>query len=158
VDHKPGRCLNRTGEPTIQAVEAFFEKPDESTAHEARAAGSSWNTTVLAAKGRNFGNLGYECSPEMMARFERMKGAIDTAEELRVLDAIYEAMPYQSFSSHLLQCAPEQLAVMEMRDVHWSAWSHPKRITDILGRIGNQWAFGGEALPFMYQGNIQLSE
>ena len=37
---KPGQCLGWTGEATIQAVETFFEKPDEATAHEARATGS----------------------------------------------------------------------------------------------------------------------
>ncbi len=37
--------------------------------------------------------------------------AIDTAEALKVLDMIYEAMPRRNFSSHLLQCMPERLAV-----------------------------------------------
>lgn len=87
-----------------------------------------------------------------MARFERLKEAIDTVEELRVLDAIYEAMPCRNFSSHLLQCAPKQLAVMEMRDVLWSDWGHPKRITDILDKIGKQWTFAEEPIPFIYQG------
>ena len=149
---KPGRCLGWIGEATIQAVETFFEKPDEATAHEARATGSLWNTMVLAAKGRNLWSLGRKCFPDLMARFEHLKEAIDTAEELRVLDAIYEAMPCRNFSSHLLQCAPKQLAVMEMRDVLWSDWGHPKRITDILDKIGKPWAFAKEPLPFIYQG------
>lgn len=149
---KPGRCLGWIGEGATHAVETFFEKPDEATAHEARATGSLWNTMVLAAKGRNLWSLGRKCFPELMARFEWLSKAIGTVEELRVLDEIYEAMPCRNFSSHLLQCVPERLAVMEMRDVLWSDWGHPKRITDILGKIGKQCAFAGDSPPFHVSG------
>lgn len=88
----------------------------------------------------------------MMSLFERLKEAIDTAEELDVLDAIYEAMPRRNFSSHLLQCAPERLAVMEMPDVLWSDWGNPARIVDTLDKIGKPMAFTEEPLPFLYQG------
>jgi mannose-1-phosphate guanylyltransferase len=148
---KPGHCLGLTGKTAIHAVETFFEKPDEITAHAARTNGGLWNTMVLAAKGRNLWSLGQKCFPELMARFERLKEAIDTTGELRVLDAIYDAMPCRNFSSHLLECVPERLAVMEMRDVFWSDWGHPKRITDILDKLGNQWDSVGEPLPFVYQ-------
>jgi hypothetical protein len=87
-----------------------------------------------------------------MARFEWLSKAIGTVEELRVLDEIYEAMPCRNFSSHLLQSVPERLAVMEMRDVLWSDWGHPKRITDILDKIGKQWAFAGDSPPFHVSG------
>ena len=132
---KPGRLLSRTGKAAVQAVETFFEKPDEATAHEARVTGSLWNAMVLAAKGKELWSLGWKCVPEMMSRFERLKEAIDTAEELRVLDAIYETMPRRNFSSHLLQCAPDRLAVMEMTNVHWSDWGNPERILSGLEKI-----------------------
>jgi hypothetical protein len=35
----------------------------------------------------------------MMFLFERLNKMIDTAEEFKVLDAIYEAMPRRNFSS-----------------------------------------------------------
>jgi mannose-1-phosphate guanylyltransferase len=149
---KPGRFLAVTGKASLQAVEAFFEKPDEATAREARAGGGLWNTMVLAAKGEELWSLGCACVPEMMSLFQQLKAAIDTAEELRVLDAIYETMPRQNFSSHLLQCAPGRLAVMEMRDILWNDWGHPRRIADTLDRIGKQPAFAEERLPFLYQG------
>jgi hypothetical protein len=44
--------------------------------------------------------LGWTCVPEMMFFFERLKKVIDTAEEFKVLGAIYEAMPRRNFSSH----------------------------------------------------------
>lgn len=67
---KPGRFLGQAGEAAIKAVERFIEKPDEATAHEARATGSLWNTMVLAAKGKELWSLGWKCFPEMMSLFE----------------------------------------------------------------------------------------
>jgi mannose-1-phosphate guanylyltransferase len=133
-------------------VETFLEKPDEATVRKARATGSLWNTMVLAAKGKELWSLGWKCFPEMMPLFGRLKEATDTVEELRVLDAIYEAMPCRNFSSHLLQCAPEQLAVMEMRDVLWSDWGNPERILSGLEKFGKQPATAEDPLPFLYVG------
>jgi mannose-1-phosphate guanylyltransferase len=141
---KPGRFLSRTGKAAIHAVETFLEKPDEATAHEAKATGSLWNTMVLAAKGHELWSLGWKCVPEMMSCFQQVKKAIDTADELRVLDAIYDAMPRRNFSSHLLQCVPERLAVVEMRDVLWSDWGNPERILSGLEKIGKRPAFSVE--------------
>jgi mannose-1-phosphate guanylyltransferase len=149
---KPGRCLAWRGGGTTHAVETFLEKPDEATAHEARATGSLWNTMVFAAKGRNLWSLGRKCFPELMARFGWLRKAIGTVEELRVLDAIYEAMPCRNFSSHLLQCVPERLAVMEMRDVHWSDWGNPDRILSGLENFGKRRAAAPDPLPFLYVG------
>lgn len=149
---KPGRVLGRIGKAAIHAVETFFEKPDEGTVRKARATGSLWNTLVFAAKGKELWRLGWQCFPEMMSLFERLKKVIDTAEELRVLDVIYEVMPRRNFSSHLLQRAPERLAVMEMTNVHWSDWGNPERILSGLEKFGKRPATAEEPLPFLYVG------
>ncbi len=149
---KPGRLLDQTGTAAIHAVETFIEKPDEATAREARATGSLWNTMVLAAKGKQLWSLGWKCFPEMMSRFERLKGTIDTAEQLRVIEAIYEALPHRNFSSHILQCVPERLAVMEMKDVLWSDWGNPERILSGLENIGRRPAMAEDPRPFLYVG------
>ena len=147
---KPGGFLCFTGMAPVQAVETFFEKPDEVTARASWADGSLWNTMIVAAKAKALWSLGRKCFPDMMRLFERLKEAIDTAEELSVLDAIYEEMPRRNFSSHLLQRVPDHLAVMEMRDILWSDWGHPDRIADTLDKIGKQPVFA-ERLPFLYQ-------
>jgi mannose-1-phosphate guanylyltransferase len=149
---KPGRVLGRVGKAAIQAVQTFLEKPDEGTVREARATGSLWNTMVLVAKGKELWRLGWKCFPEMMSLFERLKKTIATAEELRVLDAIYDAMPRRNFSSHLLQCASDRLAVMEMRDVLWSDWGNPERILSSLEKFGKRPATAQDPLPFLYVG------
>jgi len=147
---KPGRVLGRVGKAAIRAVQAFFEKPDEGIVREARANGSLWNTMVLVAKGKELWRLGWKCFPEMMSLFERLKKAIATAEELRVLDAIYDAIPRRNFSSHLLQHMPERLAVLEMRDVLWSDWGNPERILSGLENFGKRPAVAEPPLPFLY--------
>ncbi len=147
---KPGRFLGRIGKAAIQAVETFLEKPDEATAHEARVTCSLWNTMVLAVKGKELWSLGWKCFPEMMSPFERLKAAIDTAEELRVLDVIYETMPRRNFSSHLLQCVSDRLAVIEMQDVLWSDWGNPGRILSGIEKIGKRPVVAEDPRPFLY--------
>ena len=141
---KSGRLLNQIGGVPIYAVDTFFEKP--------HGTADLWNTMVLAAKGSTLWSLGWQCAPEMMALFERLKEVIDTGEEMKVLEVIYDVMPRRNFSSHFLQRTPERLAVMEMRDILWSDWGHPRRITDSLGKIGGQPDLLEEPLPFLYQG------
>lgn len=149
---KPGRVLGLAGTAAIHAVETFYEKPDESTVRKARATGSLWNTMVLAAKGKELLRLGQTCFPEMMSLFEQLKKVIETSEVLRVLDTIYEAIPCRNFSSHLLQCMPERLAVMEMRNVLWSDWGNPERILSGLENFGKRRAAAQNPLPFLYVG------
>jgi mannose-1-phosphate guanylyltransferase len=114
--------------------------------------GSLWNTMVLVAKGKELWRLGWKCIPELMSLFERLKKAIATAEELRVLDAIYDVMPRRHFSSHLLQCMPERLAVLEMRDVLWSDWGNPQRLLSGLENFGKRRAPAEYPLSFLYVG------
>lgn len=149
---KPGQVLGRAGKAAIQAVDAFLEKPDETIVRKARAVGCLWNTLVFAAKGKELWRLGWQYLPELMSRFEHLKTAIDTAEELRILDAIYDTMPRRNFSLDLLQRAPDRIAVMEMRDVLWSDWGNPDRILSGLENFGRQPAIAEDPRPFLYQG------
>jgi mannose-1-phosphate guanylyltransferase len=107
---------------------------------------------ILTAKGRELWNLGWRCLPEMMSLFERLKEAIGTVAEVNVLDGIYEAMPRRNFSSHLLQRAPERLAVMEMTDVLWSDWGNPERILSGIEKIRKRPTLAEDPLPFLYVG------
>lgn len=154
---EPGPCLELAVEVAVEApirsVEGLLEKPDELTAGRVNAAGGLWNTMVVAAGGRRLWDLGWMCVPAMMHRLDHLKDAIDTGEELRALDALYESMACHKFSSHLLGRALESLAVMEMKDVMWSDWNNAARIADRLDQTGRQpLAVEGPPLPFLYQG------
>jgi len=47
------------------------------------------------------------------------------------------------------QCAPESLAVMEMRDVLWSDWENPERILSGIEKIWKRPALAEDPLPFL---------
>jgi mannose-1-phosphate guanylyltransferase len=132
------------------AVEAFIEKPDEAAARRAKETGGLWNTMVLTAGGRQLWDLGRDCLPEVMGLFDRLKRAIDTPEEPKVLSAIYETMPRRNFSSDVLQRLPDRLAVMEMREVLWSDWGNSARIAETLDKIGTQPAFAEDARELLH--------
>lgn len=149
---KPGRFLAWTGQTSVRAVEAFVEKPDEPWARQATVDGSLWNTMVVAAKAKHLWTLGWNCFPGMMERFERLKQAIDTVDELKVLKEIYETMPRWNFSSHLLERVPERLAVIKMPDVLWSDWGNPTRIIESIHKVSEPSVPGKEPLPFIHQG------
>lgn len=148
----PGRFLGWTGDAPVLTVNNFVEKPDELTAQQARDRGGLWNTMVLAAGGRPLWDLGRECFPDMMDLFDRLRRAIDTTDEPKVLSAIYEAMPRRNFSSHLLQRMPDRLGVMEMREVLWSDWGNPARIAETLDKIGKQPAFAEKTRELLHAG------
>jgi hypothetical protein len=52
----------------------------------------------------------------------------------------------------LLECAPEPLGVMEMRNVVWSDWGSPKRIISSLETIGEGAMVSQNPLRFLYVG------
>ena len=79
--------------------------------------------------------------PEMMRLFEVYGESIGEKREEQVLEGIYEVMPSRNFSAHLLQEFPRHVAVMELRDVIWSDWGKPERITETLRQIGREPAF-----------------
>lgn len=71
-----------------------------------------------------------------MTLFERLCVAWGTRDEAAILEDLYREMPQYNFSSHLLQPAPERVAVMELTDVLWSDWGRPERIAESIRRIG----------------------
>jgi mannose-1-phosphate guanylyltransferase len=126
------------------------EKPPLSEADALMASGALWNTLVLASKVDTLWRLGWRSLPELMPRFERLGDAIGTSREGRVLDAVYRDMPVRNFPSGLLEQAPEEMAVLELRDVLWSDWGKPGRIVNTLRRIAKPPAFPLDCLdrPF----------
>lgn len=137
----PGDRLDTSPSGQIKAVDRILEKPTAAQADAALAGGALWNTSVLAAKGETLWQLGWQYFPDLMASFERLRTAIGTPREDRVLDEIYHDMPAHHFFSELVQRVPDRTAVIEMGGVLWSDWGKPEWITHTLRRIGRQPAF-----------------
>jgi mannose-1-phosphate guanylyltransferase len=132
--------LNPLGEP-VQTVRSFLEKPGAAQADAALRTGALWNTLVFAANVERLWALGWQYLPDMMPLFERLSNALGGPEEGYVLDTIYRNMPAKNFSSDLLQCTPETLAVIELTGSLWSDWGKPERITETLRRIDRRPAY-----------------
>jgi mannose-1-phosphate guanylyltransferase len=138
VEHgwiQPGNFLGWTGKYPICSVKRI-ENPTPQRLGRPDYAGRLCNTMSMVTKARRLWQLGHESFPELMSLFERLKSAIDTPEEPRVLDSLYGAMSAQGFSPRSLQSNPVEWAVMEMRDAMWSDWDHPARVEKSLQRIG----------------------
>ena len=145
----PGRFLGCTGKYPIYAVERLVETSEQQRLRRTEHAAELCNTRIMVTKARRLWQLGRESYPELMSLFERLKDAIDTPGETRVLDSVHAAMPTQDFSINLLQSAAAQLAVMETRDLMWSDWDHPVRVERSLQRLGKcpAWTEHGVTLP-----------
>ena len=138
---RPGPSLDGTVGRSVRSIQAFMEKPSLTEAYSAWNAGALWNTMIMVAKARAIWRLGWRCVPELMPMFERIAAVIGSPQQKAVIDAVYQAMPARDFSSHVLQRAPDQLAVIEMNGVTWSDWGKAERIVETLRRIGKQPAF-----------------
>jgi mannose-1-phosphate guanylyltransferase len=138
---QPGKRLAASLGHEIRSIRSFVEKPGEAQARMMMAAGGLWNTMVLVSKARSLWELGESMAPKLTQLFGGLRHAIDKPEESQVLDRIYAAMPKRNFSADLLARVPERLAVMELRDILWSDWGNPRRITHMLTKIGRRPAF-----------------
>ncbi len=137
----PGDVLDGSPHYQIRTVRSFVAEPTAAQADAALAQGGLWNTSVLAAKVETLWQLGWQCFPDMMARFDRLAAVIGTPQEGRTLEDIYEDMPGPNFFTDVLRRMPDRAAVIEVGGVLWSDWGRPQRITDTLRRIGRQPAF-----------------
>jgi mannose-1-phosphate guanylyltransferase len=146
----PGEKLDGSPKYRIHAVGSFVDKPTVAQADAALAGGALWNTCVAAAKAETLWQLGWQCFPDLMERFERLDAAIGTPQEVQILDELYQDMPAHHFFPALLRRAPDRTAVIEVSGVLWSDWGKPEQIAHTLRRIGRQPAFPLDCLcrPF----------
>lgn len=130
---EPGADLCRDYQ--LREVELFVEKPRRPEACALLARGGLWNTMVIVSKVRKLWEVAVRRFPDMMALFEAFSGAIGSAKEAETLESIYNFMPEADFSRGILEHIPEQIAVLELRDVLWSDWGRAERIINTLHRI-----------------------
>jgi mannose-1-phosphate guanylyltransferase len=136
-----GEKLDESKKYHTHAVRSFVDKPTAVQADAALAEGALWNTGVMAAKADTLWQMGWQCFPHLMPRFERLVHSIGTSKEAQILDEIYEDIPAHDLLSELLQRMPDRAAVMQMNGVLWSDWGKPERIVDSLRRIRHEPAF-----------------
>ena len=139
-----GKVLGWSEGSCIRRVREFVEKPRSADAVSLMSQGAVWNTLVLVANAETLWAAGWDCVPEIMERFERLRQSIGTPGEESVLQAIYRDMPTSNFSHEVLQPLSGQLGVMELEKVLWSDWGRPGRIVETLETVGIQPTFPTE--------------
>jgi mannose-1-phosphate guanylyltransferase len=142
----PGRSLGSINGQSVELARSFLEKPGRAQAMAARDTGALWNTMVMAVEAETLWQLGWRYLPEIMPSFESLLEAVDTPNELEVLDSVYRDMVRRNFSSHLLERARGRVALMTLENVLWSDWGRPERVIHTLERIGKMPAWRAEVL------------
>ena len=98
IEPEPEQAGENSGEP-VRRVRRFLEKPEPARADEAMRNGALWNTLVLATKAEVLWELGWQCFPEILVRFQRLGDAIGGPREAAVLEQTYEGMPLAGSTS-----------------------------------------------------------
>jgi len=137
----PGEQLAGSSTYQVLAVNTFLQKPTVEEADRALTRGALWNSSVFAAKSEALWQLGWQCFPDLMVRFEQLHAAVGTREETTILNSIYREMPAYQIASDLIKPAHGRTAMLEMSGILWSDWGTPERITHTLRQIGRQPAF-----------------
>lgn len=126
----------RLGQGEACLVSSFKEKPRPEEAKAFYRRGWLWNTMIVVARVSALWELARSVRPEMLSRFQALKGRMGTAEETEAIELAYRAMPSVNFSRDLLEAAAGRTAVLPMTDVHWSDWGRPERVEQTLAAIG----------------------
>jgi mannose-1-phosphate guanylyltransferase len=132
-----------------EEVEDFVEKPSFPRACSCFRSGCYWNTMVSVAKARTFWEIGNLNAPDMMAKFEMLRhvlkavwrGVANWKIERLAVQYVYENISPGNLSRDLLPKALDRLLVLPLRNVQWSDWGRPSRITESLASIGKLPAF-----------------
>ncbi|MDB4960814.1 MAG: putative Mannose-phosphate guanylyltransferase [Myxococcales bacterium] len=118
--------------PQVRHVDRFVEKPCVAVAADLIGRGALWNTMVTCATVEALWDLGRATEPQLLDILDTLVPIIGTKDEEDALHWIYRAYLPVSFSTDILQRAPERLAAIEMRGCDWSDWGCPDRIESVL--------------------------
>ena len=119
-------------------IRRFREKPSAPEAEELYSRGCLWNTMIMAVKVRTLWEIGRQCLPEMMRRFEAVVPALGGLQEADAVEAAYRGMDSYNFSRDIVEQVPDRVLVLPMSGVEWSDLGRPSRISHTLGRRGQQ--------------------
>lgn len=134
----PAACDSLRAVPGVRRVETFVEKPTPAQAEDLAAHGALWNTMVMVCRPRTLMRAVARVAPALRQAFERVRRALGTPEETRVVEEVYRDLPSVNFSRVVLEAMPSRrspsLLVLPVRGVYWSDWGSEQRITGELER------------------------
>jgi mannose-1-phosphate guanylyltransferase len=135
----PGEKIKEPGLASARKVEMFVEKPAVGTAKKIVRIGALWNTLVMVFQLTTLMNVFRRATPELYRSFQPIVKAIGTADEQRVLKAVYDELSPINFSTSVLEVLPfeyrQDLLVLPVRGVTWSDWGSADRLLTGLKKM-----------------------
>jgi mannose-1-phosphate guanylyltransferase len=120
-----------------QRVARFVEKPSRGLARALLADGAVWNSFIFAATGATLLAMFRERMPAIVDAMETaLACAPSRGDDAAALDALYADLPDADFSRAILADAIARLAVVVARACGWSDLGTPRRIGEIVCRMG----------------------
>jgi mannose-1-phosphate guanylyltransferase len=134
----PAACDSVRAVPGIRRVASFVEKPTPGHAEDLAERGALWNTMVMVCRPRTLMKAVTRVAPALRRAFDRVRDALGTPEEARVVEDVYRDLSPVNFSREVLEAMPTRkspsLLVLPVRGVEWSDWGSEQRITGSLER------------------------
>jgi mannose-1-phosphate guanylyltransferase len=122
----------------ISCVNQFWEKPSPTAARAFLVKGWLWNTFVFVARVSLLLEVTRQFLPDLHERFAKIRPFKDTELERWAFQQAYAPVQKASFSRSVLELRPESLVVSRLRQVTWSDWGTPERVTRSLRYAGLQ--------------------
>lgn len=127
-------------------VMCFQEKPSKKEAYALLRQGCLWNTMVMAVKAKTLWEMGHQCLPEMMDKFDTFlmvlraisQGKLDPTFEASALAILYNDVAPADFSRDILQQVSGRSMILPMDGVNWCDWGRPQRVTETLASLGRR--------------------
>jgi mannose-1-phosphate guanylyltransferase len=131
----------------MRRVLTFVEKPPPETAESLAQRGGLWNTMVMVCRPKAMLDLVARVAPTLRSAFERVRLAIDTPQETRVVEEVYRDLEPVNFSRTVIEAIPGRrspsLLVLPVRGVSWSDWGSEQRILNTLDRTRREGHYAG---------------
>ncbi len=124
------------GEAEPRGVQAFVEKPDESTARLLARQGGLLNSLIMTASGTALLQLFQRTMPHVVRRF--LHGDVLSPAHLATLDRLYRSVPKCDFSRDVLEASSPWLSVIPVPDCGWADIGTPSRLRPHLRDPGPQ--------------------
>ncbi len=131
-----GKPLAPSAAGGIWGVRRFWEKPSEDVARTCLEAGCLCNTFILVGKVGTLIRAGQEALQEIADRLARIGRFRGTEDEGWAVQQAYALIPSANFSRSILEPAPPFLAVSRFPGVTWSDLGSPRRVLQVLRKLG----------------------
>lgn len=131
------RILLKTPD-ALSRVRRFWEKPSRAHARMLFSRECLWNSFVMVGRVQEFLHVVRRTLPELYMAFERIRPTFGTTLEQRAVRALYREIPSGNFSHEVLAAAPDDLAVLPVREVEWNDLGEPARVLSTLAAMGAQ--------------------